>query len=165
MARKSNPPPKGEHRITCPCGKSFTAKRPHAKYCTPACRVRGHRAGNEKAPVAAVIELKTKGGKGLTPAEEYVGGETFAELVDRKPLVAMVRATLEQAGRLETWQGQAALELARQTFAVMDTGSMKATLHRELRVAMADALRGAGAGDAINELEARVAAKLTGSAG
>ena len=53
---------------------------------------------------------------------------------------------LEEAGRLETWQGSAALAAAErlETRSVLDTGSAVAEMLREYRAAMADAMKGVG---------------------
>ena len=50
---------------------------------------------------------------------------------------------LEEAGRLETALGQATLTLARRIDANRDTGSAMASLSRELRVTLEQAVAGA----------------------
>jgi hypothetical protein len=122
------------------CQTTFETKRPSALYCSPACRQRAHRTGVAK-PATTV-----KAGGGLAvvpdapdasdvPVQPPVGGE----------LVVSTEKALRDAGRLETWQGQAALELARRIdmSSRVETGSAYASLHRELRAAMLEATRGA----------------------
>lgn len=63
---------------------------------------------------------------------------------DETGLLALAKRTLEAAGRFDTWEGQAALQLATLLDSgIQDTGSSVAALHRELRAAMSVALDGA----------------------
>jgi hypothetical protein len=106
------------------CGKPYEAKRPTSRFCGSNCRVRASRG--QLAPVDAeplpVIPPAVSSG-----------------------LVAATEKRLTDVGRLDTWEGQAALDLARriEVASAMDTGSAYASLQRELRAAMAEALKGA----------------------
>lgn len=104
------------------CGKSYEAARKTSKYCGGTCRVRASRGA-------------------LAPAVS-----PLAALPDPSPdtgLVAMVEKELRDAGRLDTFLGQAAVALARRIVADQDTGSAIASLNREMRATVADAVKGA----------------------
>jgi hypothetical protein len=63
---------------------------------------------------------------------------------------------LEDAGRLDTVFGQAALVLARRIESPMETGSSIASMTKQLRETMVDALKGAAvAADPLDEIRAR----------
>jgi len=71
-------------------------------------------------------------------------------------LMAAVRRELDEAGRLESALGQAALELARNVGSPVNSGASVASLVKQLRETMADALKGAAtADDALDELRKR----------
>jgi hypothetical protein len=130
------------------CGQPFEAKRPTARYCSARCRQRARRSGLAGARAGAVI----------VPFPEPAGG----------PLVRALEGDLRRAGQLDTWQGQAALDLVRRLEAsTADTGSSYAALHRELRAAVAEALKGANAPKSVlqqrrDELAARRAKRSRG---
>ncbi len=119
------------------CQTMFEANRSDKRYCSQNCRKRAQRTGVAKS------ETTVKAGGGLAvvpdppamPMQPPVGGE----------LVTSTERALRDAGRLDTWQGQAALELARRIdmSSRVETGSAYASLHRELRAAMTEATRGA----------------------
>lgn len=128
------------------CGKVYEARRVTSKYCGSACRTRVSRAnaaaGSAADPGAAV------------PATRDVEG------VD---VVAAVRLRLQAAGRVADVAGQQALLLAHRLMtATVDTGSSLASVSKELRAVMAEALEGAAASDPIDELRARREAKRSG---
>lgn len=77
-------------------------------------------------------------------------------------LVAATRKKLTDAGRLDTVLGQQALLLAqRLTEGRIDTGSSLASLSKELRAVMVDALEGTSRTvDPVDELEERRARKF-----
>ncbi len=100
------------------CGGPYEAVRSNARYCSERCKKRGQRGHLVQLPAAA----DTDGGTALSDA---------------------VRAELEDAGRLNTSLGQAALTLARRIEGGRDTGSAVASLNRELRSTLADAVMGA----------------------
>jgi hypothetical protein len=124
-------------RVQCAvCPTVFEAKRPTAKYCSPACRVRAHRAG------VSVQARPAPARRRLQEAPAGVEAATAAELAT--------------AGRTATASGQSALALARRIDAGVDTGASIASMVRELRAALADALRDAAvAVDPLDELKAK----------
>lgn len=103
------------------CGRPFEAKRSTAKYDKPSCRARA-------AQGAKVLTLSERQAAPAAPG-----------------VVAATRRELEEAGRLETALGQAALVLARRVEDDRDTGSAAAAVTREWRAVKAEALAGAGA--------------------
>lgn len=126
------------------CGTEFEAKRAAAKYCGQTCRQRAHRRP-EAASDAKVLPLPPE--TTSEPAPVMVGGR----------LAAATAAELDQAGRLETAVGQAALALAaRIDGGIRETGAALAALVREHRATLAEAVRGAAkAADPLDELRAR----------
>ena len=113
------------------CQRPYEAKRATSKYCGVTCRTRASRAGTTEAVVADLP----------TPS---------AGLED-----ALTRE-LDGAGRLDTWLGQSALELARRISSPHESGASIASLTKQLRETMADALKGAAtADDALDELRKR----------
>ena len=123
------------------CGASYMAKRATSKYCSSGCRVKAKRAG-VSTPVAVIAPVVGAGDTGLTAA---------------------VRRELDDAGRVDSALGQAALELAYSVGAPMNTGASVASLVKQLRETLADALKGAeSAADALDELRARRDHKRTG---
>ena len=117
------------------CGKPFEAVRHQARYCGPNCRKRAQRgaAGVQKLPKVPAAAVENAG------------------------LVDSVTAELVSVGRLNTALGQAALALAtRMETSTVDTGAGLASMSRELRAVMAQAMGGAAAGaDPIDELRTR----------
>ena len=101
------------------CGNPYEAKRATSRYCGSTCRVRASR------------------GALITPIREKRPPTGPAGLVES------VRRELEEAERLESYAGQAAVDLATRIEGGGDTGSAVASLHRELRATMAEALAGA----------------------
>lgn len=117
------------HVVECAsCGGRFQAKRRAAKYCSDRCRKRASRA-----PEAPPARREGASLTALPPPPPDASG-----------LLALARHKLEAAGRFDTWEGQAALQIAAiLDSGVQDTGSAIAALHRELRAAMSVALDGA----------------------
>lgn len=109
------------------CGKTYEAKRKTSKFCGDTCRARHTRATAAKAAAT---------GTSRATAQVVVD-------YDRPPLSAAVRAELEEVKRQDTALGQVALSLALRIETGMDTGSAMASLSKEMRAALADALRGA----------------------
>jgi len=71
-------------------------------------------------------------------------------------LERVVTRELEAAGRLDTWAGQVALELAYRVASPHETGAAVASLYKQFREAMAEALAGvAVAADPLDEIRAR----------
>lgn len=114
------------------CGKEYDAKRPVSRFCSGTCRKRAQRAGLS-GPVPTVTLGGTDG-----------------------PVAAATRAALDAAGMLGTPIGQSTVALARRMDANADTGAGLASLSRELRAAMAEALADVTpAADPLDELRAR----------
>jgi hypothetical protein len=123
------------------CGKQLppsTGKRKRL-YCDSKCRSKAYVA--RRANPAAVAALPDQ------PADTS--------------LADVVRRDLEAAGRLETLPGQIALALALRLTAAGTTASSVATLSKELRVLMAEALAGTKPreGDALDEFTLRLQQK------
>jgi hypothetical protein len=125
-------------RVQCAmCPTVFDAKRPTAKYCSARCRTRASRAG-----VAAPRQPKARSAVSVQDVPAGVEAATAAELA--------------AAGRAETVSGQSALALARRIDAAVDTGAAMASMVRELRAAMGDAVAGGQvAADPLDELRQR----------
>lgn len=104
------------------CGRPFEASSPRATYCGATCRKRASRG----AVVTDIAERR--------PGPSRATG-----------LVLAVTKELEEADRLETALGQAALALANRLETGVDTGSAVASLTRELRATMEAATAGARA--------------------
>jgi|SRR5690242_14647900 hypothetical protein len=115
------------------CGKTYEAHRVTSKFCSPKCRIANHE--KSKRPSAALS----------------------AEPVDEGPVFAKSRAKLEAAGRLDTWEGAVALQLAARLDAQVREGGMGvAAIVREHRASMEEALKGASvAADPLDELRER----------
>jgi len=111
-----------ERTCTCEsCGAVFEAARSDARFCGERCRKRAQR-GAAGGPVRPVERLDDLPGPGLAAA---------------------VLAELEAAGRVDTAGGQSALTLARRIEDGRDTGSAIASLNREMRATLAEAVKGA----------------------
>mgnify|MGYP003405091026 FL=1 len=135
--------------VTCTCGTEFTAARANAKYCSDRCRKRTKRSGADVVPLTEA-ELKPEQADGRKPGA--IESATHREL--------------EQAGRVETMLGQTALAHARKMdHGFMETGSAFASLSKELRSVMADALRGTAAATAPQQLQDELAARRAERAG
>lgn len=86
-------------------------------------------------------------------------------------MVAHVRARLAEVDRLDTWEGQAALELAtRIATSRVDTLSARATANEKLGAAMDRALKGVGAPQSVvqsvrDQLTERRRRRAAGQAG
>lgn len=101
------------------CGVGFEAQRSDAKTCSPTCRSRKSLNGGQ------VRALPAK-----APEPAPVGG-----------LVKSVRSELAAAGRMDSALGQSALVLAGRIASGNDPASAVASLNRELRATLAEALR------------------------
>ncbi len=124
------------------CQRPFQALRSTARYCDATCRQRAKRAGGV-SPVAALPEP-----------------------TDAEPdLVAATRRELVRAKREDSVLGQQALALAlRLSTGAADTGSAVASLSKELRAVMAEAMAGVPAApDALDELMERRRRKVSGA--
>jgi hypothetical protein len=95
----------------------YEAKRPNSRYCGDTCRKRAQRAP-----------------KVAKPAESVVISDGLAVAATRE---------LEAAGRLDTALGQTAVVLARRIESPMETGASVASMTKQLRETLAEALKGA----------------------
>lgn len=120
------------------CGKEFEAKRRTARFCSERCKKRAQRRPGGSGTSAAARRVEAAVSQRVpdaAPAPAEVRGE----------LTESVRAALEAAGRLGDPSGQVALVLAgRIEDGTGETGSSLASMTRELRAAVADALKDAG---------------------
>ena len=118
------------------CGREYEAKRPRSRFCGATCRQRAARA---PAPVPHQKAVAT------APLTTPLTG-----------LADVTRREMEAAGRLNTTLGQQAVALAARIESPMETGASVASLSRELRAVMAEAMQGvAVARDPMDELRAR----------
>jgi len=126
-------------RSCASCGRSLASQRSDARYCGDTCKKRGQKA--QRAAQAAGIAPE----RGVTP-------ESGVEA----PLVVSVRSALAEADREASVAGQVALELAVRVANRKELGSSVASLAKQLRETMAEALAGvAVAADPLDELRAR----------
>lgn len=127
------------------CGKAYEAKTARSKFCGPTCRVRASRG-------AVVVALNP-------PSQD-----TDQPKADAAGIAPAVARQLEEAKRLDTPLGQAALTLARRIDSSRDTGAAMASMTRELRATLADALQGvAQEGNRVDDLRARRLKRLSGA--
>lgn len=136
------------------CGEMFEAKRRTARFCSSGCRVRAHRAGGKVVELKPAAKSKPAG-KAPAAAPAPAGEEAG-------PVEAAAVKQLEEAGRLDTPLGQAALVLARRLDrTTMDTGSAIAGVVKQLEATLAAATAGAKqAEDPVDELRKRRDQKL-----
>lgn len=119
------------------CGKSYEAQRSTKKYCGGTCRTAASRAGGAAPRAVRVASV---------PGVASVG------------LVSAALRELTDADRLDTTFGQAALELARRIASeeFVQSGASVASMVKQLRETMADALKGAAVvADGLDELRDR----------
>jgi hypothetical protein len=124
------------------CGVEYEAKTARSRFHSATCRVRASRGVVIEMPAASRTSTTTTGS--ASPAVQLTGvlGATYREL--------------EAAERIETAYGQAAMVLARRIDAGRDTGSAMATMTRQLRETLAEALKGARReGSKLDELTAK----------
>lgn len=98
------------------CGKVFEAQRSTAKACSSSCRARKSQRGPTILPLP-------------------LAGATSTGLIES------VRSELAAAGREDSALGQSALVLAGRIASGAEPASAVASLNRELRATLADALR------------------------
>lgn len=113
-------------RVCDVCGKTFTAQRSTAKACSSSCRVK---KSTDKARLSA-----------LPGASAPVSAVPSAPIAD-SALVEAVRSELATAGREQSALGQAALVLAARISSGAEPAAAVASLNRELRSTMTEALR------------------------
>lgn len=128
------------------CGKQFTAQRSTRLYCSDKC-------GSSVRAAGGLAKVRA-----LAPAREAAGEATSAP---RGRLVDSVEASLSAAGVLDSPSGQLALVLAGEVVSHGTPPAAKASLAKQLRETVADALAGATpAASPLTAIEDRAAAKL-----
>lgn len=132
-------------RLRCSvCSETFEAKRSSAKYCGGTCRNRAMRG----SPVPQIV----------TDEEARADSERV------HALVARTTRELDEAGVLDSVMGQMALRLAEKLAGNNDTGSAMASLSKEFRAVMQQALGdGTKKSDSLDELAARRLQKVSGA--
>lgn len=157
-----------EQRSCAVCGNAFMAQRPQARFCGATCRKRASRGG---LPPAAPIPI-TRTVPAPPPAAEKPSAPASPPAPGSAPdsgpgfegqlgLISAVVSELTEANRLNTALGQQALRLAvRMETSRSDTGAAIASLSKELRAVMHQALAAAeDANDPVDDLRARRDAK------
>lgn len=123
------------------CGVSFGAKSPRARFCSDRCRKRAQRT-----PAARAVK---RGVEAPVVASVAAGA-------DRSGLFGVTSRQLEAVDRLDTVLGQQALALAARIVSPVESGASVASLSKEFRAVMAEALEGvAVAADPMDELRRR----------
>jgi len=118
------------------CGRAYTARRASSRYCGDTCGKRAQRARAAGIPLRA----DTLDDREAPPSE----------------LERVVARELEAAGRLHSFAGQLALELAYRVASPFESGAAVASLAKQFREAMDKALAGvAVAADPLDEIRAR----------
>ena len=128
------------------CGITYEYESPRSKFCrSKECTRSRARARKLKQRGGAVVEF---------PAQSPAALEEL-------DLVVVTVRRLEAAGRLDTTEGQGALLLAKRlASSSQDSGSGVASLHKEYRSAMVEALAGAEqVDDPIDRRRAQVQAR------
>ncbi|GAC1375745.1 MAG: hypothetical protein NVSMB4_04130 [Acidimicrobiales bacterium] len=110
-------------RSCAQCGLNYDASRPNSTYCGDTCRKRAQRAQKVAGSLPTAPERPE------TPLD-----------ASEPALVAAVRRELSEADRLTTVAGQVALELAVRVANRREMGSAVASLSKQLREAMAEAM-------------------------
>ena len=137
------------------CGKPLppsTGTRPKL-YCDSTCRSRASRGRGDGADHLTVVTVAAATGSRRSTSDP--------DDDPRPSLVQVVQRELENGERLDTVAGQQALAIAVRMASAGTTGSAVATLSKELRVAMAEALAGVKRTkpDAFDEIAERRAMK------
>jgi hypothetical protein len=133
-------------KVSCSvCGELFEAQRYNAKTCSVTCRKRASRSSGPAEVTALPV--------GESP-----------EKPQTHPLVAQTERELDEAGVIGTVLGQTALRLAGKLAGNSDTGSAMASLSREFRTVMQQALsEGTKKTDSLDELAARRLQRASGA--
>lgn len=130
------------------CSKSFSTTSRRARFCSVKCRTQATRARAKGEPESVAKPKPQRKPKADAPTTGTLGA---------------VIAELTAAGRLDSSAGQAAVALARRIDDGAESSSGLASLTREMRAAMAEALsRVEASGDALDELRARREARRVG---
>lgn len=119
------------------CRIRFEPKRSTAKYCSATCRQRARRGTKPPAkPKPEKAEPKSQAPK------RSESEQTKTSAADNHELVVALRAELEAAGAIDSFEGQLAVELARR---LVQPDSSASSLADKVRAARAAALEQAGA--------------------
>lgn len=118
----------------CPCGRTFTAQRSTAKFCSSTCRANSHTGRLTR----------------ITP-DRSVGGESA--------LVTATRAQLDAIDRADTPLGLTALELADRVSDRATPPAALAVLAKQLEATLASASKGVAIAGALDDLRKRRDAK------
>ena len=151
------------------CGDSFEAKRATARFCSPKCRKRNARrpdAPPKSATVLSIVDLE-RGTVEFRTRDDDAAPEVPPAQTEGAATAA-TRKQLEDAGRLDTALGVAALIAARQLDEVAlgrlrmgETGSGVKALLEAHRTALAEAVKDAKtAEDPLSKIRAAAALKL-----
>lgn len=123
------------------CGIAFNTSRASARFCTDRCRQRGKRAPKPPTTRDIPVELPE----------------------DVSDLLEVTKRDLAVAGRLDSILGQQAVALAARMSSRHETGAALASLSRELRAVMVEALAGAERATTwVDEMAARRARRAAG---
>jgi hypothetical protein len=128
-------------KVCAVCGSGFETKSPAGKYCGERCKKRAQRG-----PKLTVVELPVA----PPSADASPPAKTDANPNSKDgPVTAATRKELDEAGRLDTALGQAALFIAQRIdfVGLADTGSGVAALLKEHRTALAEAVKDAETDD------------------
>lgn len=148
-------------RKTCEsCGSGFDARSQKAKYCSDKCRKRAQRSAKSDDEQSNVVSFPGS-------LSAIAGGADSDSNRDAPRLGALTRVTVEQlerAERLHTPLGVNALLLAsRLDMTTADTGSSIASLSKEYRAVMTEALKDVKAeADPLEQIRSAAALKLAG---
>lgn len=135
------------------CRQPYEAKLATSRYCGATCRKRGSRGADIRAirsqakAKAAPAAPKATRDPVAWPTDAPLPGldlDAPSEPAADQGLVGAMRAELLEAGRLDTTLGQACLVLARRIDGDnADTGAAIASLTREMRATLTEAVKGA----------------------
>jgi hypothetical protein len=139
------------------CGNLFETPKSWGKFCGATCRKRASRASAETPREAKIKPVRVpEPPKTREIAPEKPPPAPRWQPVAAHPLISQTTRALEEAGALESVLGQTALRLAEKLAGNFDTGSAMASLSRELRAVMQQALtEGTAKADSLDELAAR----------
>jgi hypothetical protein len=151
-------------QATCQqCGEAFQAQRSTAKYCSKRCNVRATRRRADGRPVPPTT-LPAPVAAADAPEAPPAAARQQQQAADVPLLVAATIGELAANNRLGTTLGQQAVKLAERMVQSSETGAGVASLSRELRATMAEALRDAAkAGDPVDDIAERRRRKAAGA--
>lgn len=147
------------------CGEAYEAKTVRSRYCSDRCKRRYHRGARPSADGARAKPKKGRGKKAAKPASDSSADEPDRSGVGST--TAAVLLELQEAKRLHTPLGQAALVLAHRLDAShKDTGAGVASLAKQLQATLTAATAEAEVdADEVDELRRRREEKLRAASG